>query len=152
LPYQHYTMMVQDAQIELAWLRGDYQQALSIVDMALAEMTNIVRGEVAETMGRRGDILLALGRPDEALQTLTAARALAEELGAKQELWPVLASLAEVQSKLGRDAEAKASRGEAREIVEGIAEGLRELGMREGFMALPRVSALFAAGRGEARD
>ncbi len=145
LPYQHYTMMVRHAQIELACLRGDYQHALTTIDAALSEMVNIVRSEMPEVMGRRGDILLALRRPEEALRMLLEARALAEALDSKQQLWSVLASLSDVQSHLGQLSEAKAGREKALQILEGIAEGLEDAGLREGFMSLARVRELFAS-------
>ncbi len=145
LPYQHYTMMVRHAQIELALLRGDYEDALTAIDAALSEMAGIVRSEMPEVMGRRGDILLALGRPEEALQTLMDARALAATLDSRQQLLPVLASLSTAQSQLGKTAEARATRDESRKIAEGMADGLADAGLREGFMSLRRVSELFAA-------
>jgi hypothetical protein len=86
--------------------------------------------------------LNGLGRNDESYQLLTEARSLAEESGCDLHLWPILADLADVNSKLGNHEEAKANRKVARGIVEEIAESLREIGLRDSFLNQPRVQRL----------
>ncbi len=60
-------------------------------------------------------------------------------MGANLQLWSALASLADIQAELGNEKEAQASLAEAREIVEQIAESLREVGLAESFLNQPRV-------------
>ncbi|HLF75375.1 MAG TPA: hypothetical protein VI524_13555, partial [Anaerolineales bacterium] len=79
---------------------------------------------------------------NEAHRVLTEACSLAEGMGSKHHLWSVLAGLADVSSQLGQQDEAGACQKKARQIVEAIAEELREVGLRELFLDQPRVQAL----------
>jgi tetratricopeptide (TPR) repeat protein len=83
-----------------------------------------------------------LDRFDEAHRVLTEACSLANGLGAKPQLWPILASLATVNSKLGKYKEAEAILEEARTIIQQTAESLREVGLSESFLNQPRVQKL----------
>jgi hypothetical protein len=130
------------ANVELAMAKGNHERALTLVDELLDEVMNLTRPDVPEILRIKGDILLALSRPDEAHQTLNQARAMAEEFGSKHELWPILASLVRAESALGRETDADRNREEARRIVEGIANTLREPGLKESFLAAPSVRAL----------
>jgi tetratricopeptide (TPR) repeat protein len=142
IPYVHFTILVRLANVELAMATGDHERALTLVEELLGEVMNLTRPDVPEAIRIKGDILMALSRPDEAYQTLNQARAMAEEFGSKHELWPILASLARAESVLGRETDADRNREEARRIVQGIANTLSEPGLGESFLAAPGVRAL----------
>jgi tetratricopeptide (TPR) repeat protein len=145
LPYPHYTLMVELAQFELAFARRDYGPALARAEAILAELSGTRRGELPQLMGRRGDALLALGRDDEALEALTRARGQAEELKSKHELWPILASLAIVLTRTGKEREAIAAARQARQIVEEIGRSIEDARLHDSFLGQPRVHKLLGA-------
>ena len=87
----------------------------------------------------KANALIGLKQFDEAHRVLTEACSLAEGLGAKPQLWPILASLQIVNSKLGKDKEATANREEARAIIQQIADSLHEVGLSESFLSQPRI-------------
>ena len=138
IPYVRYTVVIGLANVELALAGGEGVRALSLVDELIQGASELTWPDLPEILRVRGDALLQLGRLDEAALTLMDACSRARQLGARHHLWPALASLARVQSEMGMEAEARASREEARGIVDGIAEGLREVGMRDGFLARAR--------------
>ncbi|HLO30418.1 MAG TPA: adenylate/guanylate cyclase domain-containing protein [Anaerolineales bacterium] len=142
IPYARYTIFVCLANVELALARTDYALALNLAKDLLAQVSPLTIVDVPEVLRRKADALVGLERFEEARQTLSAARSHAERFGSRHHLWSVLSSLAEVHAKLGQQEEAEACRKEAREIVEWIAEGLQEVGLRESFVNQPRVRAL----------
>ncbi|MBI3739926.1 MAG: AAA family ATPase [Chloroflexi bacterium] len=142
IPYARYTIFLCLANIELAVSKGNYQPALTLSDELLNETAPLTRVDIPEVLRWKAEALLGLNRLDEARQTLTEGRSRAEALGAKPQLWPILASLAVVNSKLGNEKEAEANRREARAIIEQVAESLREIGLRDSFLSRPQVQAL----------
>jgi hypothetical protein len=90
----------------------------------------------------KGLALIGLNRLDEALRVLTEAGSRAKESDSNLYLWLILATLAEANTKLGKDQEAGSNLDEARKIVEQIAESLREMGLRDSFLNQPRVQKL----------
>jgi ATP/maltotriose-dependent transcriptional regulator MalT len=142
IPYARYKIMIGLANVELAMARGDHGQALLLVEQLLSEVTPLTRPEVPEAIRIKGDILMNLGRFDQAVQTLTAARTMAEEIHSHHELWSILSSLAAVNSKLGREKEAKALQADARNLVQKLAGTLGDPGMNESFLSQPRVKSL----------
>ncbi|HEX6271252.1 MAG TPA: tetratricopeptide repeat protein, partial [Anaerolineales bacterium] len=137
-----YLAMIKLAAIELELARNNFQAALSLSDNLLDEISPLGWINNPEIMYRKADALIGLGRLDEALQTLTEARSLAEKLDAKHHLWTILSSLSDVSSQLGRHKEADAYRKRAHEIVEFIAERLEKIDLKDSFLAQPRVRAL----------
>jgi len=142
IPYARFTIFLSLANIELAIAKGQYNIALSLIKELLDEVAPLTRVDIPEVLRWKGIALLRLNRYDEALHVLTEACSLARGLGANPQLWPILASLADINSILGNDKEAESNHGEARKIVEQIAESLREVGLRETFMNQPRIQAL----------
>jgi hypothetical protein len=108
----------------------------------LDEVAPLVRVDIPEVLRWKGVALSGLGQLDEAHRVLSEARALAESTSSNLHLWLILVGLAEVNSKLGKHKEAGLNRGQARKIVEQIAESLREVGLRESFQEQPRVMSL----------
>ena len=86
-----------------------------------------------------------LGRLDESQQVLSEARSLAEGIGCRLHLWPILADLAEVQAKLGRQQDAEDNLEAGRNIASQVAESLGEIRLTETFLNQPRVRKLIQA-------
>jgi len=142
IPYARYTIFLFLANIELAVSKGDYQQALALADNLLKEVFPLTRVDIPDVLRWKGKALHGLERLDEAYQVLTEACSLAEASGCNLHLWPALAELADVNSKLGNQKEAKANRAAACRIAEQIAESLQEVGLSESFLNQPRVKEL----------
>ena len=142
IPYARYTIFLCLANIELAVVQERYEDALSLIEELLGEVTPLTRVDVPDVMRWKGTALLGLDRTDEALHVLTEACSLASGMGANPQLSLILASLADVNAKVGNDKEAASNRSEARKIVEQIAESLREIGLRDSFLSQPRVQVL----------
>lgn len=142
IPYARYTILICLANVEMKLARGNYDEALILVEDLLKEVATLTRPDVSEVMQTKGNILSSLGRFDEADQVLTQAWTMAEALGSKHELWPILTSLASLKFKLGETEEAKMLQKKAYKIVEEIAETLREGEMRESFLNQPRLRVL----------
>ncbi len=142
IPYARYTIFLSLANIELAVSTGDHSLALALAEDLLSEVLPLTRVDVPDVLRWKAGALHGLGRSDEALQVLTEARSLSEAFGGDLHLWPILADLADVNSKLGDDMQAQANRQGARQIVQRIAESLREIGLTESFMNQPRVQRL----------
>jgi tetratricopeptide (TPR) repeat protein len=139
IPYARFTIFVILANIELAYVRGDYDAAFSMVDELLDEVVPLTRLDVPDVLRWKGLIFMELRRYDEALQVLTEACSLASGMGANLLLWLSYASLADVQEKLDHHQEAKSNQVKARTIIEQIAESLREIGLAESFLEQPQV-------------
>lgn len=142
IPYARFTIFVVLANIELAYAKGDFATALSMIDELLDEVAPLTRLDVPDVLRCKGLVLIELDRYEEALDILTEACSLANGIGADLQLWLSLASLANVHEKLGNLKEAGSKRKEARRIVEQIAESLHEIGLAESFLNQPRVKEL----------
>jgi tetratricopeptide (TPR) repeat protein len=142
IPYARYTIFVCLANIELAVAKKQFDRALTLIEDLLAEVVPLTRVDVPDVLHWKGIVLVELGRNEEALHALISACSLAKESGSNLNLWPALSTLADLSSALAQHDEADAHRRQARLIVEEIAEGLRELGLRESFLDQPRVREL----------
>jgi hypothetical protein len=142
IPYSRYTIIVCLANVELALAEKDYDSALILAENLLEQVSHLTRVDIPAVMQRKADALIGLGKFDEAHQVLTQACSLAEEMGSKHHLWSVLSSRADVSARLNKQNEADVCRNKARQIVEMIADGLQETGLRESFLSQSRVRAL----------
>ena len=115
---------------------------LKLANELLREAAHLTHVDIPDVLRWKGIALLDLDQHDAALQTLTKARSLANKLGANPQLWLILSSLADVNEKLGNDKEGESNRQEARNIIEQLAESLREVGLAESFLEQPRVRAM----------
>lgn len=141
-PYPRFVALIGLANIELELARKNHQRALDLSDELLKVITPLSRADVHEVNHRKADALIGLNKFDEARQILTEACSLTRELGLHHYLWSLLAKLADVNSKLGRQTEVEDNLAEARTIVAQVAESLRELGLHESFMNQPQVQKL----------
>jgi tetratricopeptide (TPR) repeat protein len=142
IPYARYTIFLCLANIELAISRGDHNLGLTLIEELLNEVSPLTKVDIPDVLRWKAEALSGLGRLEEAHQTLAQAWSMSEMLGAKLQIWPVLASLAVVCSKLGKHSEAESHLEEACRVVGQIAESLREVGLRGSFLNQPRVQAL----------
>lgn len=142
IPYARFTIFLCLANIELAVANRRYSDALTLAEELLDEVTPLTRVDVPEALRWKARAQVGLGRLDEALQVLTQAYTLARETDSRLHLWALLADLADVQSKLGKDEEAESNRIEACTIVRQIADSLIEIGLRETFLSQPRIQRL----------
>ena len=62
LAYPHYTMMVELARIELARLKGDYQEMLAITDEVYAELSGVLPAEASQLLQYKAEAMRGLGR------------------------------------------------------------------------------------------
>jgi class 3 adenylate cyclase/tetratricopeptide (TPR) repeat protein len=142
IPYARYTIFVCLANIELAIAKKEYDKALALIEELLTEVSPLTRVDVPDVLRWKGIALMGLNRNDEALQTLTLACSLAKESDSNFNLWSALASLADVNSKLGNKKEASTNKDEAQKVIRQIAESLRELELHDSFLNQPRVRKL----------
>jgi class 3 adenylate cyclase/tetratricopeptide (TPR) repeat protein len=142
IPYARYTIFLCMANIELAVSTGQHEQALKLIDDLLDEVLPLTHVDVPDVLRWKGKALAALDRLPEAHQVLTEACSMAKEMGAAPQLWPILASLAKVNSKMGNEKEAAANIEQARSIIEQIAGDLREIGLRESFLNRRQVQSV----------
>jgi predicted ATPase/class 3 adenylate cyclase len=142
IPYARYTIFVCLANIELAIAQNDFARALVLSQELLDEATPLTRVDIPEVLRWKASALMGLGRIDEAHQVLTAACSLARDTESNLLLWIILSDLANVDSKLGNSEGVAANRGEARIILEQIAESLGVVGLRDSFLKQPRVQKL----------
>jgi class 3 adenylate cyclase/tetratricopeptide (TPR) repeat protein len=149
IPYARYTIFLCMANIELVVSKGDYDLGIRLADDLLSEVIPLTRVDIPEVLHWKGKALMGLGQFDPAHQVLTRACSLAEKLGAKPQLWPCLASLATVNSKLGNHREAEANREAARAIIHDIAESLQSVGLNDLFLKQPQVQGSMSQIQGE---
>lgn len=142
IPYARFTIFVVLANIELAYAKGDYLNALAKTEELLDEVAPLTRLDVPDVLRWKGLILTRLDRDEESLRVLTEACSLANGMGATLQLWLSCSALADVHEKLGNNKEAESNRNEARRIIEQIVESLREIGLAESFLNQPQVKKL----------
>jgi tetratricopeptide (TPR) repeat protein len=138
----HYLAIVELTSIELELTRNNFQIALSLSDELLEEITPLSWIYNPEILYRKADALIGLGRLEEALQTLTEARSLAEKLDARHHLWSILSRLADVSAQLGNQEQSDDYRKQTRDVIEFIAERLKKIELKDSFLNQPRVQRL----------
>ncbi len=100
----------------------------------------------AERGGPRaqGDQRLAVlseweGNTQRATDHLHEARALAEKIGLPGELWQIQSRIGELHERRGEAGEAQQAFSRAAQILKDLAARIKDAGLREGFLAAPRV-------------
>lgn len=104
---------------ELAVQQEDYAQALDVTDAFLTTLHQFeIRIYLLPTLYFRGQALLGQDQPDAAREYWLEACAIAEEMGSRRWLWPILFALSQLESD---PAEAERWCQQAREIIDYIA-------------------------------
>ena len=130
---------------ELALARGDPDQALWIMELLIASAPGKPHNQpIPALLKLKGAALLALHRPDEAVQTLVEARRGAEQREARPLLWPILHTLGQAYQRLGQRTQAQRMFTASRDVIASLGATISEPGLREQFQraahaSLPRL-------------
>jgi ATP/maltotriose-dependent transcriptional regulator MalT len=129
-------------EVEWALGRGNYEEVLVLTETSVKLFHRLkMRSYQPRLLDIRGQALLTLGQPEEAVACWQEARQSAEALGAQMRLWPVLLALSQLETN---PAEARRLRQQAQEIVRYIADHIDPLELQESFLNLPQVKAALA--------
>ncbi|MDQ3931504.1 MAG: AAA family ATPase, partial [Actinomycetota bacterium] len=126
------------------WLaRGDSGRALAYAGdcLALAEESdsrkNIVKGRRL-----RGEAIIAQGKLGEAEQELQAALGAAQQIGNPPQLWQTHAALGRLRTAKGKTEDARNAYQQALSIIEGVAAGLHDEGLRATLLDSPQTQTV----------
>jgi tetratricopeptide (TPR) repeat protein len=138
-----YTQHMNASLAELWLARGDPEKALAFagVCLASAEATDS-RRNIAKGRRIKGEAFLARGQCGEAENEMEEALRVAQEVGNPAQLWKSLAALARLRQAQFRPHDAVAACQEAMAVVEGVAAGLSDPGLRDTLLASPQVAIL----------
>jgi class 3 adenylate cyclase/tetratricopeptide (TPR) repeat protein len=120
--------------------RGDLDRAVEIADAILDRLRRReIRHLAADALLLKGRSLASAGKTDEAKRVLGEARSEAESREYRLVLWEILRELSEIVDVHGNAEAARELRGEARRLVERIAESVDEEQLRSSFLDRPDV-------------
>ncbi len=131
------------AEIETILARREFSAALGrleTIEEVLKQMGVTVLTPTFDLF--RGRALAALAQLDQARLALLRSLHGSQAIGVEAGLWEAEAELAGVADRLGDPQEADRLRSSARVHAAQVAEGLEDLGLQEGFLALSAVKAL----------
>ena len=132
---------VYEAQFELAMAQDAPARALQVAEEFNAHIARThTRSHRALALYLKGEALVASGRSDEAREVYSEAYRVAESLGQRRLMWPLLLRLAKAAALHGQADQSVAMRRQAREIVMDIASHTPDE-WRASFQALPVVQA-----------
>ena len=132
-----WNMQIRLAEIQLALHKNNYEVALAIIDEWLPQLQkNSIRTYIPTFLHLKGQTLQAMDQIDEARTALLQARGVAETLGAKAMLWPILVNLRDLESD---PKQSQHLSDQARTIVEQIAKNIEVDELRNSFLSQPAV-------------
>lgn len=115
------------AQCEVNLALGRYAQALTIASSANSQISQVIMYTLsAQVYYYEGRALFGLGRLEEAVETLTQARLIAQQQQARPALLEILAALAEIEIGRGNSQATAELRRQAQAVVYFIADGLED--------------------------
>lgn len=135
------------ARAELALARDDPAEAVVLLDRLYATAANLrEEGDIPRLARLKGMALAGLGELVPAERLLRAGLRCAEAEGLAAPRWQLHAALGNLHRRQGRADDAARADGAARRLVEGLAAGVPEEDLREGFTrgALALLSPLSA--------
>jgi len=161
LPVDQPPGTVAERSVALAWGRvllaqGEPTCTLAIADQLLASVPgrapDVARQPIPHLLLLRGEALLALGRAEEAMSALEAARHGAMQRHARPLLWTVHRALVRAYRRQRRHEAAWREQSAARALIEALAATVEDAPLRERFQrvalaSLPPERALGAAQR-----
>jgi ATP/maltotriose-dependent transcriptional regulator MalT len=131
------------SEAQLALAQGDCAHAIAVMDELSALLRKGgMRAYLPDALYLKAKALLAQNRVGEAHEVLADARAVAEAIGSRRSLWPILLSLSQLEAKRGNPVEAANLRQQTREIVEYIAGHAGTSELRTSFLSLPHVQTV----------
>jgi tetratricopeptide (TPR) repeat protein len=121
------------AQIHLQ--RNDLDQAEIVIQPGLekARKEHHKKRE-ASFLRLLGEISIKRGESDKAIENISEAIPILQEVGNPRQLWQAHASLASAYDKIGRSSEARDQWGAAAEVIGNVVNGLADRDLREGFL------------------
>lgn len=129
------------ATARLAAARGDTRTALAQVGDILAMLEqNGARYFLPQVLRLQAQLLLAIANRAAACDALKRGQFVAFDLGARNELWIILADLAKIEAVEGSQDEMANLLQNARQIVQEIAEEIDDSALRASFLARARAS------------
>ena len=130
---------------ELALATGALEEALAEVDDFLdgIRQTEVLRYR-PEKLLLKGRILRKANRPEEAYVVLNEAYALATEQNARPHLWRICFHLAEIETERGNLTRAQLLKGQARTVIDYIADHAGRDDLRASFLAIPMVQTILS--------
>ena len=142
-PGNPFIMFERGVQMALTLARGRFDEVLALCEreVALLDQNGMHRSE-PELHFMRGLALKGLGRSDEAYTAFQQARADAEGLQARRQLWPALVCLAELERDRGNIAAAQDHEQSARALVTYTAEHISNPAWRASYLGRPSVRRL----------
>jgi hypothetical protein len=135
-------LFVADAHLQLAL--GNAQAARERLHELVRRLNQADSGYyLAESLWLLGKAWLASDNVEKARKALIQAKAVAEDVSERTTLWQILATLSNLERIGGNKSEAEKLRGQAREILDYIAEHAGSAELRATFLAQPAVARLF---------
>ena len=131
---------------ELALVEGDPARAQGYLDEVRADqwLDGFPMKKYQVRAARlQGNIDAALGKEKEAEHELSEALERSEELGFPTPVWQTHRALGDFCAGQGKSTKAKAHYGNAREIVQGLADGLTDEDLKKGFLHSTVIQKLF---------
>ena len=123
------------AHAHLALARNDPSLALRLLDRVNAQpLDGGTRGDTPRPAMVRGEVLTALGRPDEADALLRRVHSVVVAQGARPQVWRSHTALGNLYRAQGRTVEAQREYSQARSVIEELAAGLTDPGLRDEFL------------------
>ena len=124
------------ARAELLLARGEYENALRVVEQIIVSLprSSETIPIVPRVWRSRGEALVSLKRFREAQETLDAARAAAETLGARPQLWRIDVALGKLYAAQNFRERAAEQFERARALIETLAAPLADSALRENFV------------------
>jgi tetratricopeptide (TPR) repeat protein len=130
------------ADAELALEQGNHERALKVTGELLSQLREFgMRAYFPYVLYLQGQALLGLGQEEEAWERFLESRSEAQTIGSRRMQWQVLVALSHMEPDPG---EAERMRGQARQVVDSIADHIDQEELRDSFLKRPDVRQLFA--------
>jgi hypothetical protein len=128
---------------ELHLLRGEFDRARERAEECIA-MATASESKKNLAKGRRllGQALSASGDHAAGQLAVQTAIDIATEIGNPTQLWKSRAALGDIRTASGDEAGAKQAYAAASEVIDGVASGLSNVGLREAFLGSQAVTAI----------
>lgn len=126
------------------WLaKGDYPKAMEFAEDTLARGQDTgSKKYIAIGWKLKGEVLMAMGRLEEAADCLEKARELASVIGYPPLMWKTRYSLSQAHKKQGKPEAAKAELEQAIAAIERMASKVSDAEVRETFLRSQPVQAV----------
>jgi tetratricopeptide (TPR) repeat protein len=137
-----WNMRINIAEAALALKQSNHEKAIAITDLWLPRLRqNNLRAYTPTMLQLKSKAQLAMGQAEAARVSLLEAKGIAETIGARATLWPILFALSHLETN---PASAQQLHKQAQGIVEIIAIHIGTSDLRNSFLNQPNVRELFA--------